>query len=191
MIKTTLLLLSGLLAAASLSGEAKRWDIDQSHSDVSFKIRHFFTQVPGTFNDFDGYIVYDPSDPSANKAVGEVTIGSVDTRNEDRDEHIMDDGWLSNEETPVATFTSTRWEKAGEGKYKVTGDLELAGTTEEVTFDLELLGTMENPRNGKLISGWVGKTTIDRDNWGVTEGKPAVGGDVEITINIEAVEADA
>jgi polyisoprenoid-binding protein YceI len=41
---------------------------------------------------------------------------------------------------------------------------------------------------GAQLSGWEATTQIDRTEWGILGGKPAVGTEVDITINIEAIK---
>ena len=85
------------------------------------------------------------------------------------------------------TFKSTKWSKAlGDNKFKVAGDLTIRGTTKEVVLDVELLGFGEG-RPGVFLSGWEATTMLDRTEWSITGGQPAVGDEVEVTINIEAV----
>ena len=41
--------------------------------------------------------------------------------------------------------------------------------------------------NGAYLSGWEAKTLLDRTEWGISGGQPAVGAEVNVVINIEAI----
>lgn len=185
-IKTVSLKWLSLLALVpAVTAETVVYKVDPVHSGVEFKIRHFLSKVPGTFNNFSGEIHYDKDHPEKSKAKGEVKIASVDTNSEKRDSHLKSDDFFTASQYPVMTFESTRWEKVDDDEFEVTGDLTMGGQTHPVTFDLEFIGEMEKP-DGSVISGWHGTTTIDRTKWGVSYGTPAVGEEVEIELNIEA-----
>ena len=63
----------------------------------------------------------------------------------------------------------------------------MLGVSKEVTLEVELLGIGEGMK-GAQLSGWEIETELDRTDWGINGGKPAVGADVDITINIEAIK---
>lgn len=173
------------LSLASLQAAPTTWDIDTTHSGIVFKVRHFVTKVPGTFGDFKGTIVFD-SDPANMKAEATIKVPSVNTNSERRDDHLQQDDYFNAAAYPEITFTSTKWEKTGDKTYKMTGDLSMMGVTKPVTLDVTFLGTAEG-RGGKTLAGFEGVGKIDRTEWGLTAGQPAVGKEVDIEINIEAV----
>lgn len=173
------------LCLASVQAAPTTWDIDASHSGVGFKIRHFVTKVPGSFSDFKGTIVFDDEDVSNMKAEATIKVASVNTNSKGRDDHLQRGDYFNAEQHPEITFTSTKWEKTGENTYKMTGDLTMLGVTKPVTLDVTFVGTAEG-RGGKKLAGFEGKGTIDRTEWGLTSGQPAVGKDVDIEISIEA-----
>ena len=80
------------------------------------------------------------------------------------------------------------WAKTdNQDSFKVTGHLTMLETTKEVILNVDLLGFGPG-RNGAQLSGWEATTQIDRTEWGILGGKPAVGTEVDITINIEAIK---
>ena len=173
-----------LIAAQAARAEVHTYTIDPVHSGITFKVRHFFNKVPGTFNQFKGTVVYDAENPANNKANAVIEVPSVDTRNEKRDGHLQNEDFFNVPQYPLIEFTSTEWIPAGVGKYTVKGMLTMVGVAKEVTLDVTFLGEME--ARGKMISGWEGSTVINRDDWGITYGKPAVGEEVDIELNIQA-----
>ncbi len=191
-VLTTLAAASAFAAHHEHEGETKSakhevYDIDPVHSSVKFAIRHFVAKTTGSFGEFEGTLEVDRDDLTNSRVKAKVKVPSVDTNNQKRDDHLQEDDYFHASEHPLITFESTKWEATDrENHYKVTGDLGMHGTTKPVTLDVELLGFGEGPRDAYL-SGWEATTTLDRTEWGIDGGQPAVGNQVDITINIEAI----
>jgi polyisoprenoid-binding protein YceI len=150
---------------SALTGD---YTIDISHSRVGFKARHaMVTNVRGSFNDFAGSIHLDGDKPEASTASVTIKVASIDTRNEQRDGHLRSNDFLSIDEFPEITFTSTGVEEKGDETFAVTGDLTIKGVTKPVTFEVEYTGTAKDPF-GNLRVGFEGTTTINRKDWGVS-----------------------
>ncbi|WAS94143.1 YceI family protein [Nannocystis punicea] len=163
-----------------------RWTIDTSHSSVGFSVRHMMiTNVRGEFKKFAGEVVLDPQDPSVNATV---EIGSIHTREEQRDAHLRSADFFDAEKYPTMTFTSKRVARTGDG-YDVVGDLTIRDQTREVVLKVEdVTGETADPWGNTRI-GASAKTKIRRSEFGITwnallELGGAMVGD-EVTINIE------
>ena len=182
--KTFSLVLVALVSTLTVSAETIIYKIDPVHSGINFKIRHFLNKVPGTFTGFEGEIHYNKANPAESKAVAKIQVASVDTRNGDRDAHLQNEDFFKADQHPVIEFKSTEWIPSGEGAYTVKGLLTILGVAKPVELEVAYLGEMEG--YGVLRSGWEGKVEIDRTEWGMTYGQPAVGKDVEIELNIQA-----
>jgi polyisoprenoid-binding protein YceI len=183
----SILLLSLLALPASLFAEATTYTVDQSHSSVSFKIRHLVSKVKGTFTDFSGKIVLDPANLSASSASGEIKIKSVNTANADRDAHLKNADFFNEPKHPVMTFKSTAFKPAGHDTYEMTGDLTFAGKTKPVTLKLVKTGEADHPMSkGAKVAGFEATGTLKRSDWGMSYGKGMVGDEVDLEIQIEA-----
>jgi polyisoprenoid-binding protein YceI len=154
--------LFALLALPFTAGaEQTTWTVDPTHSNVGFSVRHFLTQVPGEFNDFEGTIVYDAENPSSSSVDVTVQAASIDTDNEQRDGHLKSDDFFAVEQHPTLTFKSKKVAKLGADKLSVTGDLTIRGTTKEVTIPVEVLGVIGDK------AGFATEFVIDRQEYGV------------------------
>jgi len=163
------------------------YEIDAVHSSVKFSIRHFVAKTTGSFGEFEGTLKINRDDLTKSSVEATIQIPSVDTNNEKRDAHLQEDDYFNAAEQPLMTFKSTAWAATDDDdEFEVTGDLTFNGLTKPVTLEVELLGFGEGMR-GAYLSGWEATTTIDRTKWGVNGGRPAVGTDVDVTINIEAI----
>ncbi len=91
---------------------AGTWDIDPAHSGVEFSARHaMVASVRGRFNGFSGTI------EAGNELAGsttEVTIeaASIDTGNQDRDNHLRSPDFLDVERLPTCAFGPPGWRPA-------------------------------------------------------------------------------
>lgn len=188
-----------LAAAVTLAGSGPvaaapaTYEIDAVHSRPGFKIRHFFTKVPGMFSEFSGTIQFDEADPAASSVALTIQAASVDTDNEKRDNHLRSGDFFDAENHPLITFKSTKIEK-GEGKdrYKVTGDLAMHGVTKSVVLDVQFMGAGPDPWGGRRV-GFDVRTTINRKDFNIVwnqtldNGALMLGEEVEIEFPIEAV----
>ncbi len=167
--------------------------IDPSHSEVGFTVRHLMSKVRGQFTEFEGAlrIAEEPLD-SAVEAV--VELSSVDTRNNDRDNHLRSADFFSIEETPKMTFKSTAVRQEG-SDLVATGDLTIRDVTKPVEINLEYLGAGTDPWGGARI-GFEGTTTISRKEWGVSFNIPLdgdkvmIGDKINVVLAVEAVRQD-
>ena len=178
-----------LLLPALATAEPAIYKVDADHSGVSFSIRHFVSNVSGRFRDFDGVIKYDKANPAASSVEFTVKAASIDTTNNDRDEHLRSKDFFDVQKFPTLTFTSTQVVPKDATTLDVTGNLTLHGVTKPVTFPISLLGTVKTPRGEK--AGFETTFKIDRKEFGilwnnVLDSGPVLGDDVKVTIEVEA-----
>lgn len=185
--KTLFIALASVLSLHAAKATEEIYQIDTSHSSVNFSIRHFVAKTTGSFNQFSGTIHVDTEDMSRSHVEAIITVGSVDTADEKRDAHLNADDYFHSAKFPLIEFKSTNWAATEKDDiFAVTGDLTMLGITREVILQVHLLGFGPG-RDGAHLSGWEATTVIDRSDWGLTAGAPAIGNEVDITINIEAI----
>jgi polyisoprenoid-binding protein YceI len=172
---------------------AGRWTIDPVHSDVSFSVRHMVvSKVRGRFGAFTGEIVTGET-PESSSATAEIDMTSIDTNNEQRDEHIRSADFFEVEKHPTMTYRSTGIRADGDD-YVVDGELTLKGVTKSVPLKLELNGFGPDAYGGTR-AGFTGTGQINRKDFGVSfhaaleTGGAVVGDKIEIHMEIEAVLA--
>src|SRR5436190_10185601 len=85
---------------ASFAG-TETYKIDPVHSSVGFKIRHFFSKVPGQFKEFEGTIVMNKEDVAKSVAEATIKTASIDTKNEKRDGHLKSADFFDVEKYPT------------------------------------------------------------------------------------------
>ncbi|MER7682978.1 MULTISPECIES: YceI family protein [unclassified Streptomyces] len=150
---------------AALTGE---YTIDPAHSTIGFVARHaMVTNVKGSFQDFEGSLHLDGSDPSRSTATLDVKMDSIDTGSADRDTHLKSSDFFKTDEFPAMTFRSTKAEALGGDDYRITGELSILGTTKPLSIDLEFNGSAKDPFGNERV-GFEGKAEILRSEWGLT-----------------------
>ena len=192
-MRSVRLLLASLLSltAATAFAEPVTFEIDPTHSQIAFSVRHFFSKVPGRFNEFEGKIQLDDKDASKSSVVVNIKTASIDTHNERRDNHLRSNDFFAADSFPTITFKSTKVTPGAEGKVKIDGDLTIRGVTRPVTLDAAFLGSGTMGPMGK-VAGWEATTTVNRKDFNVSwdrvldQGGTMLGEDVAITIGVEA-----
>jgi len=174
-------------AYAAYPETAESYKIDPQHSSVTFKIRNFFTKVSGRFSNFEGTITVDRNNPANSSAEAVIYVSSIDTHNGKRDAHLRTDDFFDTENHPRILFKSSKWEATDEEDiFEVTGDLQMHGISQEVILRVQVLESGTG-RPGADISRWEATTTLNRTDWDISGGRPAIGTKVKVIINVEAI----
>jgi polyisoprenoid-binding protein YceI len=178
-----------LLLPALAAAELAVYKVDAGHSGVNFTIRHFVTNTPGRFKDFDGTIKYDKQNPPASSVEFTIKAPSIDTDNDDRDNHLRGGDFFEVEKFPTMTFVSKKVAAKDADTLEVTGDLTIKGVTKPITIPVDVLGTAKTPNGEK--AGFESTFTINRKDYGISwnrvmDSGAVLGDDVKVTISIEA-----
>ena len=165
--------------------------IDVSHTRVGFAVRHMaVSKVRGEFKDFSGTLEL-AENPADSKISVTIQAGSVDTHDENRDNHLRTNDFFDAENHPTWTFTSTAIRPRSGGEWDVDGDLTIRGVTKQVTLDATLEGVVNDPYGLHRV-GFSATTSIVRDDFGVSfnaaleTGGVVVGKKVDIDLELEA-----
>ncbi|HET7584130.1 MAG TPA: YceI family protein [Gemmatimonadaceae bacterium] len=184
------------MAAAQTATEAgvTTWKLDPAHTLVEFSAKHMMiTTVKGRFTEVEGTIHADEDDISRSSVEARMKAASIDTRVEQRDNHLRSADFLDAEKFPDITFRSTKVEGTKE-KFRITGDLTIRGTTRPVTLEATFEGRGKDPWGGER-AGFSARGKIDRREFGLTwnqaleTGGVLVGHDIKIEIDAQAVRA--
>lgn len=166
------------------------WSIDPAHSEVGFTVRHLMSKVRGSFRTFDGELTI-AEHPLESSVTATIDLGSVDTRNSDRDAHLRSADFFSVEDESSMTFASKQLRQHGDD-FVASGDLTINGVTRPVDLALEFHGVQDDAY-GNTRAGFEATTKISRKEWGISFNVPLdgdkvmIGDTVNVTITIEAV----
>ncbi len=178
----------GTPAPATAPIASGSYTFDVGHSSILFRIKHFNTAWNfGRFENYSGEFVLD-EDPAKCSVKVEIDAASVDSFNEQRDQHITGPDFFSVKEFPKVTFESTRVALDGED-YTVMGDMTFHGVTKPVTIQLAKTGEGETRQGYKV--GFLGECTIQRRDFGIdTYPDEVLSDEVVLTLAIEAVRGE-
>lgn len=178
----------------STEAPATTWTLDAAHSHVEFAVRHLMiSTVRGRFSDVKGAVKAGDGDFRTASVDVTIGVGSIDTREAQRDAHLTSADFFDVARFPAITFRSTRVAEAGSGRFDVAGDLTIHGVTREVVLDVSAEGVTRDPWGGER-AGFSATTKIKRSDFGLTwnqlleTGGVAVGDEVKISIDAELVK---
>jgi polyisoprenoid-binding protein YceI len=188
-------LLAPLLALAPALALAAptTWNLDASHSQVGFAVKHLvISNVRGEFKKYEGQVVLDDVDVARSSVKAVIDVSSLDTRVADRDGHLKSPDFLDAAKYPTITFTSTKVAPAGKDRLQVTGDLTLHGVTRPVVLDVTTTPEVKG-MFGETRRGFSATARLSRKDYGLTwnklvEAGPAVGDEVTIALDLEVVK---
>jgi polyisoprenoid-binding protein YceI len=188
----------GLFALSPALAQASTWDVDPAHSTVEFSVRHMMvTTVKGQFQKVKGAVELDEKDVTKSSVEVSVDTASIDTREAKRDAHLKSADFFDAAKFPALTFKSTKVEKAGKGKLKVTGDLTMHGVTKPVVLTVDGPSASIKDPFGRTVRGVMATGKLDRKDWGMTWNKAldtggmVVSDEVKLEINAELAERAA
>ncbi|MET0699343.1 MAG: YceI family protein [Mycobacterium sp.] len=169
------------------------WTIDPVHSSITFSVRHLMVgKVRGRFGDFSGAITLPESGIPCITAT--VAVGSVDTGNPIRDEHLRAPDVFGADEFPTATLVSADMHSTGHNDWVLVVDFTLRGITKRLPLAFSFLGVSAGMGHGE-VAGFEGVVTLKRSDFGVLTdapmlagGGPMLGDAVEVTVSLEAVK---
>ncbi|WP_047416372.1 YceI family protein [Cellulophaga sp. Hel_I_12] len=158
------------------------WKIDNAHSEIAFKVKHMMiSTVTGHFENFDATI--HTNDESFNSASFEFSakIGSINTKNKDRDTHLKSDDFFNSEKFPEMKFVS----KSFNGE-KLTGDLSIRDITKVVELDVDFNGVAVDPY-GQTKAGFEIRGEINRKDFNLTWNAVTEAGNIVVSDKVKLV----
>jgi polyisoprenoid-binding protein YceI len=171
---------------------AATYAVDNDHSSVGFRIRHLFSNVTGSFDNFEGQITYVPGQPEQWTVNATVKADSISTRVAARDKHLRSADFFDVEKYPTLSFKSTEVTDVSGDTAKLHGLLSIHGVEKPVVFDLTVHGEGKDPW-GNVRSGFTATTRINRKEFGLNwnqaleTGGVLVGDEVDLILEVEGL----
>jgi polyisoprenoid-binding protein YceI len=85
--------------------------------------------IQGRFDKWTADILFSPDALEGSKVSVAIDMASVKTGDEQRDASLPSGDWFDAAAHPKATFTATKFEKTGEGRFVAHGTLSLRGVS--------------------------------------------------------------
>ncbi len=172
-----------------------KWALDPAHSEVGFKVKHLMiSTVTGSFGKFDVQVSTSREDFSDAKIVFTAEIASINTNNEQRDNHLKSADFFEAEKYPQIRFESTSFEKGKGGDYVLRGDLTIKNVTRNIAITAEYGGSVRDPW-GNTKAAFSIDTRINRKEFGLEwnaaleSGGVVVGDEIRVLAEIQLLES--
>ena len=170
------------------------YNIDPAHSRVGFAVKHMgISTVHGNFNKFEGTI--EASD-GALKLGGTVEVASLNTGDENRDNHLQTPDFFDAAQFPQITFHSTELDGSSAGDLKLRGEITIKGITKPIELTGQLSEGGQDPWGNERIGIEV-EGKVDRREFGLQFNQTLPGGnllvsnEVKLIISVSAAKANA
>ena len=168
---------------------ATKWNLDSTHSEITFKVRHMMiSNVKGAFNTFTAEVEAEDDTFKNAKVSATIQTDSIDTNNADRDTHLKSADFFNVEQNPTITFESDSLAD------DVTGHLTINGVTKPVQLEVEFGGINQDPW-GNTKAGFTFEGKIKRSDFGLNwnaaleTGGVLVSDEVKISGELQFVKA--
>ena len=185
MIRSKWLFASLLLAVGTAQAATVEYKLDPNHTMVLASWDHGgYSRPTANFGQADGTLVYDADNIAASSVEVTLPLSGLESFVPDFNDHLRSADFFDAAKWPDAKFRSTKVEKAGEGRLKVTGNLTIRDVTKPVVLDVKLNKTGEG-RGGAPKVGFDATTSFNRSEFGLTRYADFVGDEVEFIIEAE------
>ena len=164
-----------------------KWNIDPTHSEVTFKVKHLMiSTVTGKFKVFEGSAESEGDKfQKVNNVEFKADVKSIDTSNDQRDEHLRSGDFFEVENHPYLVFKAESFDVNND---TVKGQLTIRDVTKTVELDVDFGGEVVDPygqtKAGLTVSGKISRKEFGLTYDAVTEAGNVVLGD-QVKINVE------
>jgi len=171
-----------------------KWELDPTHSEVQFKVKHLMiTNVTGSFAIVKASVETAGNDFTHSKVSFIADAASVTTNNEQRDGHLKSSDFFEPVKYPELKFEASDYTAA---TGKITGNLTIKGTSKPITMEAEFHGVQKDPwgneKAGFSLSGKISRKEWDL-NWNAAleTGGVLVSDEVKIAAEVQFVKQAA
>ena len=177
---------AGVLSAPV--GAVDTYSIDLRHTHPSYEIDHFGWSVQrGRFDNVTGTIVLDRAARTGSVDV-RIEVSSVSTGVSKLDEHLKSEDFFNAAKYPTIDFKASKIAFNGDAPGSVPGEMTILGVTKPVTLNITRFTCGQHPMLKKEVCGAEASATIKRSDFGLTKYVPALGDEVKLLINVEALK---
>jgi polyisoprenoid-binding protein YceI len=188
MLKSVFAVLAVSVALPLSALAADSYTIDSNHTFPHFSINHLgFSTLQGRFDKTSGTVTLDRAAKTGSVEIS-IESASISTGFSKRDDHLKSPDFFNAVEFPAITYKSTAMHFKGNTPASVEGNLTILGVTKPVTLTIDAFNCGTNPMSKKDECGAGASAQIKRSDFGVKFGLPAVGDDVKLVFEIEAIK---
>ena len=176
-----------VLVSAAAFAAPQKYDIDPNHTYVTFTYSHFgFSHPVGKLEKFSGDFELDTADLTKSSITVTFPLDGLHTGVPKLDDDLRSPAFFDAAKYPDITFRSTKVEKVGSDRLRVSGELSAHGITRPVVLDAKINKIGENPMSKKPSAGFEADATIKRSDFGVDRFAPGVSDEVHVHVSLDS-----
>lgn len=166
-----------------------KWTLDPAHSEVQFKIKHLMiSTVTGSLKKIDATLETIDNDFANAKINFEADVNSIDTNNEQRNEHLKSADFFDVVNYSKIIFESSGMEKIDNENYNLFGDFIIKNISKPIVLEVEFGGIAED-RFGNTKAGFTINGKINRQDFGVgPKNNPGLGDEIKLQSNLQLMK---
>jgi polyisoprenoid-binding protein YceI len=185
-------ILSAAMAVAAFTGtqaQAATYNIDPTHTFVTFEVTHFGTSTNrGRFDKKEGVVQFDRAAKTGSVKLT-IQADSINTGTEAFNAHLKKPDFFDAAKHPTMSFSADKFSFNGDKVSEVAGNLTLLGKTLPVVLKATNFNCYDHPMLKREVCGGDFEATIDRTQWGVNYGVDwGFAKNVRLVLQLEAVK---
>jgi len=181
-------LILGLGAGSAAHAQATTYNIDPSHTFVTWEATHFGTSTSrGRFDKKEGSVQLDRTGKTGRVDIT-IDTTSISTGLAPFDKHLQSKDFFDTANHPTARFVAARLTFDGNKVQTVTGQLTLLGKTLPLSMTAVRFNCYDHPFFKREVCGGDFEATVQRSLWGMTYGLPGIPDNIKLLIQVEAVK---
>jgi polyisoprenoid-binding protein YceI len=173
--------------------ENTKWEIDPTHSEVHFKVKHLgIATLTGRFDEIAGTAEAEENFENA-EFYFTTNVDSIITNDQKRDTLLKSIDFFDAEKFPKITFYSTKFKRTSDTNFELIGKLTIKEITKPTILKIKYNGIATDPW-GNIKAGLQLNGKINRKDFGLTwnaaieAGGVLVGEEIKIAANIELLK---
>jgi polyisoprenoid-binding protein YceI len=165
-----------------------QYELDPHHWSITFDVDHFkYSRFTMRLDRATAKLDWDEGGLDRSSVAATIDAASVDTNVPLLDKLVKGAEMFDVARFPQIQFVSTRFERTGDARGTLTGDLTIRGTTQPVTLDVTFNGFAPDPLTKMDTLGFSAEGHFSRARFGLSTWYPAVGDDVNVRIQAEFI----
>jgi polyisoprenoid-binding protein YceI len=176
-----------MLAPFAAANAADVYQVDPNHTFASFQFKHLgLSTFTGKVGGASGSVTIDTA---AKTGSADITFdaNAIHTGVQKFDDHLKSPDFFDAKQFPKITFKSQKFTFSGDKLTSIAGDLTMHGVTKPVTLTVESMSCRDHPMAKVPACGADARATIKRSDFGMDMYVPAVGDEILVMVEIEAM----
>ena len=146
-----------------------------------------FSKMIGLFADTTGTLSFDPAHVDTSKLNIVIKTASLATQFAPRDADLKGADWFNVTEFPEMKFVGTKFTKKSDKTGTIAGELTLLGVSKPVTLEVTFNKAGVRPTDKADTAGFSARGSLKRSDFGMKTYLPAIGDQVDLIIETEAI----